>query len=187
MARFWGSTTAEEGEGGKEGDEGAESVKHVAFLLLPRTVRGSGRVEVGAEAAGNDDKERSDIRCLLKNGSMDVGREEGRRWSLRPPFDLVSSTFPPSPFPSSHPQQPRDLEKMAASISSPLPSLPIEIKKEILKFCDPPTLAKTSSLSLAFLQLSSPLLYRHVTIKGPRQLKMMLSLVVSLTPYVLFQ
>ncbi|KAL7415671.1 hypothetical protein BDY24DRAFT_381853, partial [Mrakia frigida] len=60
-----------------------------------------------------------------------------------------------------------------------LPFLPTEVKKEILKFCDQPTLAKTSTLSLAFLQLSSPLLYRHITFEGPEGLTKFLTLVVS--------
>ncbi|KAL7415667.1 hypothetical protein BDY24DRAFT_381836, partial [Mrakia frigida] len=68
---------------------------------------------------------------------------------------------------------------MSTSSASPFPFLPIEVKKEILKFCDQPTLAKTSTLSLAFLQLSSPLLYRHITFEGPDGLTKFLTLVVS--------
>ncbi|KAL7415806.1 hypothetical protein BDY24DRAFT_439660 [Mrakia frigida] len=68
---------------------------------------------------------------------------------------------------------------MPPSLSSTLPILPIELKKEILKFCDQPTLAKTSGLSLAFLQLSSPLLYRHITFEGSEGLVKFVSLVAE--------
>lgn len=45
----------------------------------------------------------------------------------------------------------------------PLPfHVPTEIKRHILKFCDRSTLAKTARVSLAFLELSFPLLYRNV-------------------------
>ena len=50
----------------------------------------------------------------------------------------------------------------------PLPSLPTDLKREILSFCDPSTLAKASLVSLAFLEMSSPFLYRDVTIDGWR-------------------
>ncbi|KAL7415715.1 hypothetical protein BDY24DRAFT_267761 [Mrakia frigida] len=68
---------------------------------------------------------------------------------------------------------------MSTSSSSPLPFLPTEVKKEILKFCDQPTLAKTSGLSLEFLQLSSPLLYRHIVFKGPEGLSKFFTLVAE--------
>jgi len=51
-----------------------------------------------------------------------------------------------------------------------LPFVPTEIKGHILSFCDQSTLAKTSSLSIAFLQLSSPLLYEDVVIHGVRNI-----------------
>jgi len=70
---------------------------------------------------------------------------------------------------------------MASSSPSSLPFLPNELMKEILKFCDQPTLAKTSTLSLAFLQLSSPLLYRHITIRGPESMDKFLTLVVRIS------
>ena len=61
----------------------------------------------------------------------------------------------------------------------PFPPLPLELKGEILSYCDASTLAKASSASLAFLQLASPLLYRHLTFVGPQGLKKFLSLRVS--------
>ena len=61
----------------------------------------------------------------------------------------------------------------------PLPSLPIELKGEILTHCDADTLAKASSASLAFLQLASPLLYEHITFVGPEGLMKFLTLRVS--------
>ncbi|KAL7414296.1 hypothetical protein BDY24DRAFT_414507 [Mrakia frigida] len=48
----------------------------------------------------------------------------------------------------------------------PPPPLPTELKKHVLHFCDPPTLAATSLLSLQFLELSSPLLYDEIEITG---------------------
>ena len=43
---------------------------------------------------------------------------------------------------------------------------PTEIYNEILKFCDPSSLAKVARVPLAFLELSSPLLYRDVKLFG---------------------
>ncbi|KAL7415633.1 hypothetical protein BDY24DRAFT_381734 [Mrakia frigida] len=68
---------------------------------------------------------------------------------------------------------------MPSVLPSPLPFLPVEVKKEILRFCDQPTLAKTSGLSLTFLQLSSPLLYRHIVFEGPEGLTKFLTLVAE--------
>ncbi|KAL7416732.1 hypothetical protein BDY24DRAFT_412226 [Mrakia frigida] len=57
--------------------------------------------------------------------------------------------------------------------TQPLPLLPTELKREILRFCDPSTLAKTSLVSLAFLQLSSPILYLDIEVVGvPSALKL---------------
>ena len=50
--------------------------------------------------------------------------------------------------------------------SSPLPFLPPEMKQHILRFCDPSTLAKASRVSLAFLELSSPILYQEIELIG---------------------
>lgn len=56
---------------------------------------------------------------------------------------------------------------MLASIPPPpLPLLPTELKKEILRFCDPSTLAQTCRVSLGFLRLSFPLLSHHIDING---------------------
>ncbi|KAL7417224.1 hypothetical protein BDY24DRAFT_377137 [Mrakia frigida] len=51
-------------------------------------------------------------------------------------------------------------------LSRPLPPLPLELKHHILRFCDPSTLANTSRVSLAFLHLSSPILYQDIEIVG---------------------
>ncbi|KAL7416895.1 hypothetical protein BDY24DRAFT_412380 [Mrakia frigida] len=54
----------------------------------------------------------------------------------------------------------------------PLPFyVPIEIKLHILRFCDLSTLVKVARVSLAFLELSSPLLYRDVRIQGVYRLQ----------------
>ena len=42
--------------------------------------------------------------------------------------------------------------------------LPLELKLRVLEFCDVETLGRTSQVSLALLQLSGPLLYRHIVI-----------------------
>ncbi|KAL7415358.1 hypothetical protein BDY24DRAFT_413499 [Mrakia frigida] len=55
-----------------------------------------------------------------------------------------------------------------------LPNLPIEIKANILRFCDQATLAKTSGLSLAFLELSSPLLRQDIHVVGLEGLRRLL-------------
>ena len=51
-----------------------------------------------------------------------------------------------------------------------LPLLPLETKAHILTFCDAPTLAQASLVSLTFLELASPRLYGHITITGFDQL-----------------
>lgn len=53
---------------------------------------------------------------------------------------------------------------------SPPPSFPNETKREILSFCDTPSLANASLVSLAFLELVSPFLYQHIAIQGLEQL-----------------
>ena len=49
-------------------------------------------------------------------------------------------------------------------------SLPIELKQEILRFCDPASLAVSSRASLAFLELAAPLLYYDVVIRSSQAL-----------------
>jgi hypothetical protein len=61
-----------------------------------------------------------------------------------------------------------------SNIPSSLPILPIEVKGHILRFCDAPTLAVTSRVSLAFLELSGPLLYEVITVRGREQLLSMI-------------
>ena len=51
-----------------------------------------------------------------------------------------------------------------------LPHLPAETYSHILSFCEPDVLADASRVSLAFLELAGPILYRHVTITGLNQL-----------------
>jgi len=63
----------------------------------------------------------------------------------------------------------------SASSSPLLPTLP----PEILRLCDPSTLAQTSRVSLASLELSSPLLCHHIDIYGSEQFEMMLCTRVS--------
>ncbi|KAL7410144.1 hypothetical protein BDY24DRAFT_418262 [Mrakia frigida] len=63
---------------------------------------------------------------------------------------------------------------MSSFIFKPRPSLPLELQHEILRQCDPSTLAQTSRVSLAFLDLSSPLLYRDIAIVGLEGLQRLL-------------
>ncbi|KAL7412340.1 hypothetical protein BDY24DRAFT_103362 [Mrakia frigida] len=51
-----------------------------------------------------------------------------------------------------------------------LPYLPTELKALILHFSDSQTLARAARSSLAFLHLSSPLLYQDVVVEGAEQL-----------------
>jgi hypothetical protein len=66
-----------------------------------------------------------------------------------------------------------------SNIPHSLPILPLEVKGHILGFCDVPTLAVTSRVSLAFLELSGPLLYRDVVIRGCDQLDLLVRTHVS--------
>ena len=56
-----------------------------------------------------------------------------------------------------------------ATACAVLPNLPLEVHHHILRLCDPPTLAITSLVSFAFLELSSPLLYNDVNITLGKQ------------------
>ena len=53
-----------------------------------------------------------------------------------------------------------------SSIQPPLPFLPLEVKKHILRYCDQGTLAVTSRVSLAFLEMSIPILHDEIIIDG---------------------
>jgi hypothetical protein len=66
-----------------------------------------------------------------------------------------------------------------SSSSSVLPHLPLEVKGHILRFCNPATLAITSRVSLAFLELSIPLLHDEIYIKGLENLEKFLCSRVS--------
>lgn len=57
------------------------------------------------------------------------------------------------------------------SLSPFLKKFPPESTNRNLKFCDPSKLANTSRVSLAFLELSSPLLYRDIKLVGLRQVQ----------------
>jgi hypothetical protein len=61
----------------------------------------------------------------------------------------------------------------------PLPFLPLEVKHHILRFCDPSTLAVTSRVSLAFLELSIPILHDDIHIDGFEQAEQLLCSRVS--------
>ena len=62
----------------------------------------------------------------------------------------------------------------------PLPQLPLETQAAILRFCDVSTLAVSSRVSLAWLELAGPVLYEHITITGgKKQLDMMIRSTVS--------
>ncbi|KAL7417230.1 hypothetical protein BDY24DRAFT_377149 [Mrakia frigida] len=63
-----------------------------------------------------------------------------------------------------------------------LPPLPLELKHHILRFCDPSTLANTSRVSLAFLHLSSPILYQDIEIVGLKNVEKLFCSRVSSFP-----
>jgi len=94
---------------------------------------------------------------------------------------LAMDAPPPSLLPSSLPIGSPFLDLSSLKISSdasqpclqPFPFLANELKKEILRFCDPSTLAKTSLVSLAFLELSTPFLYYEVETRGCKQLSLL--------------
>lgn len=90
-----------------------------------------------------------------------------------PPSSLPSRTSPKSP-PLPQVTSHTDPDSGRATLPDILPNLPTELKKAILRFCDPPTLATTSLVNLAFLELSSPLLYQEATVEGWDSLRMML-------------
>ena len=68
---------------------------------------------------------------------------------------------------------------MTSISSRPLPHLPFETQAHILRFCDRPTLAVSSRVSLAWLELAGPILYEHVIVRGREQLEMMIRTEVS--------
>ena len=62
---------------------------------------------------------------------------------------------------------------MEHSTHHPGAVLPSEIHAYVLSFCDDPTLASSSRVSLAFLELTGPLLYRDITVRGKDQLDLL--------------
>ena len=62
----------------------------------------------------------------------------------------------------------------SSSFSRRLPHLPLETQAAILRFCDVSTLAVSSRVSLAWLELAGPILYEHITIRSKDQLEMMI-------------
>jgi len=78
------------------------------------------------------------------------------------PSSSASSLTLPPPLDSTHPANP---------IPAHLLRLPLEVHHEILKFCNLSTLSQTSRVSLAFLQLSGPLLYRDIFVRGVKSLE----------------
>jgi hypothetical protein len=84
-----------------------------------------------------------------------------------------SSSSRPLPPPDTH----TNLNTITAAIMTgsnirgPLSSLPTETYQHILSFCDPSTLGRASLVSLAFLELAGPFLYRDVNVTGFDQLE----------------
>ena len=67
---------------------------------------------------------------------------------------------------------------MSSSSSRPFP---LETHAAILRYCDVPTLAVSSRVCLAWLELIGPILYEHITIKGRDTLEMMIRSEVRLS------
>lgn len=76
------------------------------------------------------------------------------------------------------------LRSSPSSTIRPLPFLPMELKREIVLYCDPPTLAAMSRASLALFELAAPVLYRDVTVEGIDGLRRMLLPRVSLSEII---
>jgi hypothetical protein len=68
---------------------------------------------------------------------------------------------------------------MSAESLAPFPPLPLELKADIFAHADADTLAKACGVSLAFLEIAAPLLYRDITFVGPEGLEKFLTLKVS--------
>jgi hypothetical protein len=96
------------------------------------------------------------------------------RFPSLPPLRAI--TIPPEP--STEPDPSTSLIDMS-SCSSSLPDLPLEVHEHILRFCDPPTLSRTSRVSLAFLELSIPLLRGEIHIEGLEKMEKLLCSRVS--------
>ena len=155
----------------------------VFLLFLPPD--GWREVEAVEAAADADDRERWSSTWFEKvavGEFVSVGRKKGGRRSSRPQLDLgQSSTLPPPSLSPIHNNLETSKPQKMFSLTSPsLPFIPTEVKKEILKFCNQSTLARTPSLSLAFLELSSPLLYRHIVFESPEGSTKFLTLAVSI-------
>ena len=65
--------------------------------------------------------------------------------------------------------------------STPLPFLPLEVKGHILRFCEVGTLAVSSRVCLAFLEMAGPILYKDITITGKEQLEKLVRSEVSIS------
>ena len=74
---------------------------------------------------------------------------------------------------------------MSSKPPRPLPHLPLEVKGHILRFCDPSTLAVTSRVSLAFLELSIPILHDDIHVRGLETTEKLLCSRVSRFVYLL--
>ena len=61
----------------------------------------------------------------------------------------------------------------------PFPPLAIEVITQILSWCDQQTLGRVCRASNALLHFAGPLLYKHVTVTGYRQLERLFYLDVS--------
>ena len=53
-------------------------------------------------------------------------------------------------------------------------SLPLEMKAEILSYCDVQTLGRAARVSFAFLAIAGPILYEDVTVKGFAHLRQLI-------------
>lgn len=105
----------------------------------------------------------------VKGKRKKEGRDEVTSDSARPLLPSPQTAI--ISLPSNLPEN-MDIEALSSlSLVSPfLKQFPIEIYNEVLKHCDPSTLARASRVSLAFLELSSPLLYRDVKLVGFEQM-----------------
>lgn len=138
--------------------------------------RDSGRTAAGRQ--GSDDLQpeiaREGLMCANHYHTSHKPETTGQLTTRKGDEGEVSSThFLPTnhhhrpPVQSSSTTRPMSLGASSPS-SRALPPLPMELKRAILRYCDAGTLAVTSRVSLAFLEISSPLLYTDIQVAWDR-------------------
>lgn len=100
---------------------------------------------------------------MSKSSSLELGKKDSSPSAL---IDLAPTSTASFPSATVHATTRGSTPSAASSMDLSFPPLPIELKREIFRFCNQSTLAVTSQVSIAFLELSSPLFYRDVVVMG---------------------